>query len=352
VWTLLAILTICQTAFFLTTTHQPIPWRWLILGRLADWYTCALFTPAYFWLVRRYPIDWASWRKSVPVLLLATCVFVVIKYAVYTPIMNQILPAGEHRTMGQVLTQSFVFETFTFWCLIGVAHAVLFYERYRDREVQAAELAARLSAAKLEALAGQLHPHFLFNTLQGISTLMHRDPHAADLMLSRLSELLRRTIHRGDRQEVSLREELDLLDQYVGIMKARFGDRLVFSRVMEPGLEDALVPHFILQPLVENALQHGIARRAGPGEVMVEATRDGNKLMLRIRNDGPPEHDSRPHGSEGVGLGNTRLRLQQLYGPGQRLSLTPRAAGGMDALLTLPLRLAPASEAAMTMVAG
>ncbi|MEO8200486.1 MAG: histidine kinase [Gemmatimonadota bacterium] len=336
IWTVLALLSTSQSAIYAASSGQHVHWTPLILVRLADWYTCAIFTPAYFWLVRRYPIDRVSWPRTLPAYLLLTCIFVVIKYAILTPIMGTLVP-GQHETLGRVLAGAFIFESFAFWCILGVVHAVVFYERYRDREVQASELRARLSAAQLDALTGQLQPHFLFNTLQGVSTLMHRDPHAADLMLARLSELLRRTLTRGVRQEVLLREEMDLLSQYVGIMQVRLGDRLVFVREIDPLVENALVPHFILQPLVENALEHGITRRAGPGRVVVQAARKDQTLTLTVIDDGPgPNGIATTPRVDGIGLGNTRLRLQQLYGNQQQLTLTPISGGGMQALLEIP----------------
>jgi LytS/YehU family sensor histidine kinase len=243
------------------------------------------------------------------------------------------------RTLAGTLAQSFIFESIAFWCLLGVVHAIVFYERFQNREVQAAELKAQLAASQLESLSAQLHPHFLFNTLQGISTLMHRDPRGADTMLSRLSELLRRTLQRGDRQEVRLSEEMELLGYYVGIMRVRFGDRLVFESDIDPSLTNALVPHFILQPLVENALQYGLARRAGAGRITVTGERSGASLILRIRDDGPgPGAGPSDPVTEGIGLGNTRRRLEGLYGTDQRLTLTPSPGGGMLVELVLPWR--------------
>lgn len=158
-------------------------------------------------------------------------------------------------------------------------------------------------------------------------------------MLTRLSELLRRTLHRGERQEVTLAEELELVSHYVGIMQVRFGDRLVFENEVDPAMREALVPHFILQPLVENALQHGVARRAGAGRVEVKGARQGDSLVLTIRDDGPAqEPGAQDPPAPGIGLGNTRLRLERLYGSNQRLTMTPIDGGGMMVELVLPYR--------------
>ncbi|HEV8124803.1 MAG TPA: histidine kinase [Gemmatimonadales bacterium] len=350
VWTLLALLVALQSGLFLGSIGQPFEWTPLILGRLADWYTCAIFTPLYFWLVRRYPVDRQHWPKRLPVYLAITCVSVVLKYAMYQPLLRLIpdgrpIPGGYLQTLGVLLQRNFAIESIAFWCLLGVVHAIVFYERYKERESQTAELRARLAAAQLDALAGQLHPHFLFNTLQGVSTLMHRDPQAADRMLTQLSELLRRTLQQRDRQEVELREELETLGHYVGIMQVRFGDRLTFRTEAEPGIESALVPHFVLQPLVENALHHGIARRAGAGLVVVRAERAGDRLRLLVRDDGPGLANPEGNGpAQGIGLSNTRLRMQQLYGDQQQVVLEQQPGGGVLVCLELPFR--PASAGA------
>jgi two-component system LytT family sensor kinase len=338
VWTALALLSSVQSVIFLSSINETIRWGPILLGRMADWYTCAVFTPVYFWLVRRYPIDRGRWKVSIPIHLVTTSLFVVLKYVMYREIMGWIETTRATPSLADVLARSFIFESIAFWCLLGVVHAIVFYERYRDREIQAAELKAQLAASQLESLSAQLHPHFLFNTLQGVSTLMHRDPRGADTMLNRLSELLRRTLHRGDRQEGSLEEEMELLGYYVGIMQIRLGDRLVFESDIGPSLRHACVPHFILQPLVENALQHGIARRAGAGRVVVKGARRGDSLVLSILDDGPALDPGRQAMVDGIGLSNTRLRLERLYGEGQSLTMTPIPGGGMMVELVLPYR--------------
>jgi LytS/YehU family sensor histidine kinase len=340
VWTALALLSSAQSVIFLNSIDQTFELGPIVLGRLADWYTCAIFTPAYFWLVRRFPIDRGHWTVSIPVHLVTTSVFVVLKYVMYLQIMTWIEPSRAGRSLADSLARSFIFVSIAFWCLLGVVHAIVFYEQFRDREIQAAELKAQLAASQLESLSAQLHPHFLFNTLQGISTLMHRDPRGADTMLTRLSDLLRRTLHRGERQEVRLAEEMELLSYYVGIMQVRFGDRLIFESHIDPSLHNALVPHFILQPLVENALQHGLTRRAGAGRVTVAGSRQGDSLVLRIRDDGsgPGAGPAEPI-TEGIGLSNTRRRLEGLYGAAaQSLSMVPSAGGGMLVELVVPWR--------------
>jgi sensor histidine kinase YesM len=237
-----------------------------------------------------------------------------------------------------------------FWAVIGIVHAYVVTRRLRERERLAAELRVRLSEARLEALQGQLRPHFLFNTLNGISTLIHADPEAADRTVVQLGELLRASLERSGSHEIPLAEELALLERYLAIMQTRFHDRLRVELSIDPDARDALVPHFILQPLVENALEHGIARRAGAGRIRVTARTEprggsGGLLCLAVADDGPGAHRDEAHGTpavdEGVGLANTRLRLQQLYGYRHRLALAQGPLGGMEVTIELPLRTAP-----------
>lgn len=348
VWTALALLSAFQAAVFLTSIDQPVPWRPLLLTRLADWYSCAIFTPVYFWMVRRWPIARSRLSSVVPLYLGVTAVMVVVKYALYVPIANTVGAAmGRSATLSQVLTRSFVTETLAFLCMLAVIQAIEYYRTVRESELRTARLQAQLAGARLDALAAQLHPHFLFNTLQGVSTLMHRDPAAADQMLGRLSVLLRRTLHREGAHEVPLRQELELLDLYLGIMESRFADRLTVARAVPAELDDALVPHFILQPLVENALQHGIAQRAGAGRIEVVARREGSDLVLEVSDDGPgPQPGAAAPNGEAVGLTNTRRRLAQLYGERQALDTGARPGGGFRVRARLPWHTAPLREIA------
>ena len=186
-------------------------------------------------------------------------------------------------------------------------------------------------------LSAQLRPHFLFNTLQGISTLLHRDPHAADQMLHRLSDLLRQSLRQSKAPEVPLSAELATLDNYLAIQRIRFEDRLEVS-VRADGAGDALVPHFILQPLVENAIEHGVARHAGPGAISIMARVHEGRLVIDVANDaGPPEAASR---SNGLGLANTRGRLAAMYGEGASLQTSHVDDGRFLASIAMPLKRA------------
>jgi sensor histidine kinase YesM len=228
---------------------------------------------------------------------------------------------------------------FTYWAILGVIYAFNYYRKYREHELKASHLETQLAQAQLQALKMQLHPHFLFNTLHAISSLMRKDVEAADSMITRLSDLLRLTLETTGVQEVTLRQELEFLERYLEIEQTRFRDRLTVRMEIEPETLDARVPNLILQPLVENAIRHGIAPRSAPGWIEIRATHDDRMLHLQVRDNGPGlPPDLEAEMKEGVGLANTRARLEQLYGAAQRFDLNNAAEGGLIVSLTLPFR--------------
>jgi signal transduction histidine kinase len=338
IWTALALLSVVGAVVTFQQIGRPIEWRWLFTSRLVDWYTCAIFTPLFIWMARRWPIDRGGWTRAVPIWLVVVSLCVILKYALFLKIIKALLPQSHMPSFHEMVSQSFIIESMVFWALIGVIHAIVYYYRYREREKEATLLHGQLAEARLEALGAQLHPHFLFNTLQGISTLLHRDPDAADRMLARLSDLLRRTLRRAESQEVPLGDELETLDNYVAIQQVRFQDRLTVEKVIGPGAEEVLVPHFVLQPLVENAIEHGIARRAGAGRITIAAARNDDHLELSVTDDGSGLDHSNDFPVEGIGLGNTRRRLAALYGDRAALTLSPASGGGLRVDLVVPLR--------------
>jgi sensor histidine kinase YesM len=347
-WTFLAALSSGQTVAYLMQRGQPIYWREMLTGRFADWYTCALFTPLLFLLTRRYPIDRRSWRVSLPVTLAVTSVCVVLKYSLLVSVEHA-FGLNIQSTIGSELIRNFANESMAFWAVIGILHALEFNRRFREREKAEADLRVRLSEAQLEALRSQIHPHFLFNTLHAISTLMHRDVDAADAMLTRLSDLLRLTLkHRGE-NEITLEEELALAAHYLEIMRVRFGDRLTVAEDIAPEVMSMLVPQFLLQPLLENALEHGVAGTAGPATVRIHAGATGDHLEITVTDSGRGSMEAPLLGGRrhGLGLANTRLRLEQLYGADQSISLEKLADVGTVVTVRLPLRPAPAQRRAV-----
>jgi two-component system LytT family sensor kinase len=345
--------------------------RMLGIGSLT-FYACLICSPLYLWLARRFPIYQRHWLRNLALHFLITAALIILTGFISYRLLprptnnappraerspsspasaNDKVPAEPSRSaapagfrvpdLKSYLLFRFITESLPFLALIALVHAFEFHRRYRLREFETVRLQAQLTQSRLEALTAQLQPHFLFNTLQGISTLMHRDVKAADAMLSRLSDLLRQTLQRQDRQEVSLGEELELLDHYIEISCERFKDRLIFERDISADSRHALVPFFILQPLVENALQHGIARRAGVGRVAISAARHDETLHLSVTDDGPGlANEGREFPREGIGLSNTRQRLRQLYGDEQSLTLEPSDEGGVRVKLIIPFQSA------------
>jgi two-component system, LytTR family, sensor kinase len=225
--------------------------------------------------------------------------------------------------------------------LLLVAYGIGYARQHRAREIAASRLETELSEARLAALKAQLHPHFLFNAFNSVSALLGRDPAAAREMLARLESLLTLTLERAEAQEVTLAEELRVVEMYAGIEGVRFSDRLSVEVDVDPGLHDVLVPHLVLQPLVENAVKHGIAARPGPGRIAVSARADGGRVVLSVADDGPGTSAESASRGEGIGLANTRARLAQLYGAAAALSVESAAGRGTRVTVTLPLRHAP-----------
>jgi two-component system, LytTR family, sensor kinase len=232
-----------------------------------------------------------------------------------------------------------------YWAVVSVAHTLLFYRRSQERERKALELTAGLARAKLQALRMQLQPHFLFNTLNAISTLVHRDARAADEMLGNLADFLRLTLETADQQEVPLRQELDFLDRYLAIEQVRFGDRLRIEKQIPADTLAAQVPAMILQPLVENSVRHGLEPSRQAGELRITARRDGAVLHLAVHDNGVGISAAR-NNREGIGLTNTRSRLRELYGDRATLELRNGAESGLVVELTLPFHDQPHPAAA------
>lgn len=304
-------------------------------------YAWAALTPLLFWIAARFSADRGSWARRVLALLLIALVIAMCMDFLLAFARMHLLPA---RPRGPPELNFFV-RASRFWFMnqFIVVAAILcagfarnFFLRYHARREEAIRLTAQLADARLAALRSQLDPHFLFNTLHAVSALVERDPRGVRRMIARLSELLRMTLEGRREQEIPLREELDFLDRYLEIMLIRFQGRLEIEKRIDPRLDDALVPNLVLQPLVENAIQHGVAKIEGVGRIEIVARLDGSTVVLSVLDNGPGRAESSTP-AEGIGLGNTRERLVQLYGADQSLTLMPRESGGVHAQVRLPL---------------
>ncbi|WP_426754013.1 sensor histidine kinase [Myxococcus sp. Y35] len=247
--------------------------------------------------------------------------------------------------VGDILAQSVVNNLLPYLLLTAGAHALGLARRAHVRQRRADQLQAQLAEARLQALASQLRPHFLFNALNAVASLVQSDPDAAERMLARLGDLLRHSLESHGRQEVTLREELDALAPYLDIERTRFGPRLQVDWRLAPDVLDARVPFLALQPLVENAIRHGLAPRAEPGRIEITAEQEGDALRLSVRDNGVGPPPVSPTRSGGVGLSNLRARLATLYGARARLELRPETPHGAVVELRVPLARVEAREA-------
>ncbi|AKF85142.1 Histidine kinase-, DNA gyrase B-, and HSP90-like ATPase [Myxococcus fulvus] len=303
---------------------------------LTDGFATALWAPVtiavvYFGL--RFPFDRRLWRSRLALHLGGALAVSFFRATVIYSLDPYFHWYDAPPAYTAVLEHALLYNPFIYLTLLGVAHAIYYAEQLRLRDTQ-------LARAQLHALEAQLHPHFLFNTLNSISALVRRDPLGSERMIARLSDLLRETLQAAGREEVSLRDELRTLQLYLDIQGVRFTDRLRVEQDIAQEALGARVPHLVLQPLVENAIQHGIAPRSAPGTVTVTARREGPELLLEVRDDGVGLREGAAAKSEGSGKGLwiTRERLVQLYGPAHRLKLEAREEGGARVSLAIPFR--------------
>ncbi len=341
-WTVLGLAFAGQ--YYLTNSKagDPVSWTFAVKRALADWYIYAVLSLPALWVARRFPLASLRWKSAIAIHLVASVAFSVSWMVLRAGIAHwqtrgDLFPVTFGAAFSRALVATLFFNQLIYWGVIVVQHAIDYYWKFHERELHTAELEIRLTEARLQALQMQLNPHFLFNTLNAIASLMHKDVEAADRMIVQLSELLRYALESTESQEVSLRQELDFLDRYLRIQQIRFGERLSIERQIAPESLDAFVPNLILQPLVENAIQHGIEPYARPGVITLRATRANGDLELQVQDNGaglPKTTSSR----QGVGLANTRARLQQLYGERQSLRMVDAEEGGMLVRITIPWR--------------
>ena len=297
-----------------------------------DCYTWAVLTPVVFWLAGRMVVRRTNWWWTIPGLVAASIIVSAVQMNVFVRLLPLIGYRLNFRAQQGIFVTKLHSDVLTCWTLFGIRHGIEYYRRYRVRELAASQLEARLATAQLEVLRMQLQPHFLFNTLHAISALMYRDVESADRMMSRLSDFLRLALDSSGVQEVPLKREMEYLDKYLEVEQVRFGERLDVHRSIDPAALDLLVPNLVLQPLVENAVRHGIAPRIEGGRIEVRAKVVGRMLGIEVKDDGPGAATVR----EGVGVSNTRARLEHLYGSAAHLELSNVGGGGFRARLELP----------------
>ena len=367
VWVLIALATALQNWLTLRVDF------WAAMRFAASlWLPWALLTPAVAWLSTTFSLERKGWKRALAAHL-AGCAIVSVLLAMLSyyagpppflrppvgasdrppflrppvgtsdrpPFLRPPVGASERPLFGppirEMILRRAIFQLPIYCAIVGVAQAFSFYERARERERHAAVLESRLTKARLHGLQMQLNPHFLFNTLNSIASLIHQNPRVADEMIGSLSEFLRVTLKTSDRAEVKLREELEYLDHYLSIEQIRFGERLRVEKQIDPAALDVLVPVLILQPLVENAIKHGIEKQIAPGLVRITAMCSNGRLCLQVTDNGRGLRDSPSEGfKEGIGLSNIRARLSELAGAAAALELRTAPGGGVVAEIQLP----------------
>jgi sensor histidine kinase YesM len=349
-WTAAGLFYITQDFMTRLAWNEPVPWLKIVTAWLYAMYICAAFTPAILWLGRRWALDETHGWRSFEIHFAASIAFSVISTALEVPLLlaiNMLPGGGAHMTFVRGFWRLLPFDLhggiLRYWAVIALQSLFRSNRESRRREREALELkihssqlAEQLTMSQLSALKMQLHPHFLFNTLSAIMVLVRQQKgREAETMLSRLSDLLRHTLDDVETQEVPLWRELDFLRLYLSIEQVRFEDRLRVQIEAAPELSDALVPHMALQPIVENAVRHGLGQSEEPVLIHVRISRVNGHLALTVTDDGPgcptPVFEEK-----GIGLANTRNRLKRLYGADATLSAENRSPRGVQVTITLP----------------
>jgi two-component system, LytTR family, sensor kinase len=346
VWTLFALFFASQFALQNQLSANPVSFWRILSWQLVSGYIWFAISPVILFLARRFPFDEGRWKTSVPVHLIACLAIALVQLALDAFVLTRLgyPPSREFSNF---------FEAYKFFVLVNLHLSILiymgvvgiwstysYYQKYRERELHSSQLEARLAQSRLQVLKMQLHPHFLFNTLNAISELIYKDPESADRMLTDLSDLLRLSFENLEVQEIPLQQELEFLEKYLEIEQMRFHDRLSVNMRISPETLDASVPNMILQPLVENAIKHGIAPRSSGGRIDISTTRNNGHLEIEVSDDGLGV----PFGDlenlpEGIGLSNTRRRLKHLYGDKHHFGLKKLDHGGLGVTLEIPFRV-------------
>jgi two-component sensor histidine kinase len=349
VWAVLGVIYAAPTYIEVRAEqHGHMAWR-IFTWSILSWLAWAALTPAIVWLARHYSLVGEAWKRNLIVHLPAFLFMSTLHSAAATAITLWIKPFDNMGDSPKQFWPRFVSrvpglfpsDLLVYGAVIGVFYAVDYYRKYREREFQATRLEAQLAQAQLDSLRMQLHPHFLFNTLNSIVGLVRDNKNnAAVNMLVGLSDLLRHTLEHSSRHEIELREEINFIKLYLSIQEVRFSDRLRVELDIDPRTTKALVPNLILQPLTENALRHGIARSANSGLVGISSAIAEGHLRLTVYDEGAGLPDDwQLKGSAGIGLANTIARLQQLYDDEHEFDIRNRSGGGVEVVIVIPLRI-------------
>jgi signal transduction histidine kinase len=341
VWTLLGVSFALSTYLGARQDNVQISWKRILSGYLADFYLWGMLSPLIFLLARRFELR-KDFPRNVLIHLGASVVLSGFVISAASPLVWYLgyVNTVRNPTLA-ILWRNNAFSAYYFhqgltiyWTTLVVAHALYYYRGLRKGEAQTARLTAQLAQAQLQALKMQIHPHFLFNTLNSIAALLHKDVEAADRMIARLGDFLRLTLTSSDAQIVDFEQELEFLKCYLDIEHIRFQDRLTVELDIDRDALTAMVPNLILQPIVDNAVRHGVARQTHPGHIIIRARREGERLIMRVEDNGPGLN-VKSNGS-GIGISNTRARLEQFYGSDFSFQIANSPERGASVTLDIP----------------
>jgi hypothetical protein len=339
-WSVVGLLSLSQMWVEAMSRFAP-PLEWLRVARLLEsvW-AWAAYTPVILWLAERLPLDRDFWRWRLPVHCVLAVSFAAAD-AVLASLLAPVLGPSPAPGLLAAFAHHVTLAVLSYFAVLGIGHALRYHRLYAEDRLRVSELERQLAQARLGALEAQLRPHFLFNALHAVASLVRAgDPKGAIRTIAALGEILRAALRDGEDQEIPLADELRLAERYLEIERARFEERLAVRVEVDARLGGALVPRFVLQPLLENAVRHGIEPRAAGGCITLRAARDGATLTIEVVDSGADRGEPRAHGT-GVGLANTRARLRYLYGTAGRLDLEAAAGGATVARIVLPYRPAP-----------
>jgi signal transduction histidine kinase len=337
-WTVPGLISATQLLMSYSLRGDAAPMSLLVQVTFPTWYAWAVLAPLIWMSARRFPLDAERWLRSLAIHLVLNALLLVAWVTLVLGARAILdLPASGGATVA--LIGGINTSLLTYWTIVLVAHAVRYYVDGRARAIREAALAAKLSEARLDALRAQLHPHFLFNTMHAISAFLREEPDKAETMLAELAELLRMVLESTGEHVVPLAREIDFVERYLAIQKTRLGERLSVDLELPRERDGITVPAMLLQPLLENAVEHGIARRRGSGRLHVRVTRERDRLHLDVSDDGPGLDAATLDSTMWrVGLRNTRERLVQLYGSDHVFELTTLSPRGLLARVVIPLR--------------
>jgi len=345
-WTLPGLYFAIQVYLQHAYEDRPITLAQAFLRGVVFWLLWVVSSPLILWLARTFPIPRREWLDGLLFHMPAGFIFSFAHLLVYVVISSRLSNGDWPDSVSVLLSEfqpiflsSFAWWSLIYWTILVASYAFDYYQRYQEGQLKASQLETQLAQSQLQALKMQLHPHFLFNTLHSISALIREDVEAADQMIARLGEFLRMTLRNSGEQETTLEQELKFLECYLDIEKLRFQDRLMTHIEAEPTAMEARVPNLFLQPIVENAIRHGVARQTSVGVVAIRARRDNGRLRIEVRDNGPGltiKNGGKNDVADGVGLANTRSRLLRLYGAEHHFGMMNAAEGGLIVTLEIP----------------